>query len=139
MKQQQMKVLLSIKPEYANKIFAGEKKYEFRRSLFRNTFVRTVVVYASSPIKKVIGEFEIEKIINEDLDYLWELTKESSGITEEYFYLYFKQKGKGYAIKIKKAKRYAVAKNIKECYNISPPQSFAYLNKTVEDHFCFQI
>ena len=31
-----MKVLLSIKPEFAEKIFDGTKLYEFRRSIFKN-------------------------------------------------------------------------------------------------------
>ena len=56
-----MKVLLSIKPEFADKIFNGTKKYEYRRSIFKKKEVKTVVVYASSPIQKIIGEFE-EKI-----------------------------------------------------------------------------
>ena len=29
-----MKIILSIKPEIANKIFEGDKKFEFRRSIF---------------------------------------------------------------------------------------------------------
>ena len=31
-----MKVLLSIKPEYVDKIFSGEKRYEYRKSMFKN-------------------------------------------------------------------------------------------------------
>lgn len=53
--------LLSIKPEFANKIFDGTKKFEFRKSIFKNKDVTTVVVYVSSTIEKIIGEFEIEK------------------------------------------------------------------------------
>ena len=30
-----MKILLSIKPEFAEKIFSGSKKYEFRRRIFK--------------------------------------------------------------------------------------------------------
>lgn len=30
-----MKVLLSIKPEFANKIFEGTKRFEFRKSIFK--------------------------------------------------------------------------------------------------------
>lgn len=134
-----MKVLLSIKPEYADKIFNGEKKFEFRRSLFRNNNVTTVVVYASSPIQKVIGEFEIDKIINEDLARLWQKTKKYSGISEDFFYEYFKSKDKGYAIKIKKAIRYSEARSLKEKYNISPPQSFVYLSQSVDDSLCYQV
>jgi predicted transcriptional regulator len=32
------------------------KKYEFRKVVFKNPKVKTVVVYASSPVQKVIGE-----------------------------------------------------------------------------------
>ena len=53
-----MKVILSIKPEFANKIFNGTKKFEFRRTLFKKKEVKKIVVYASAPISKVIGEFE---------------------------------------------------------------------------------
>ena len=55
-----MKVLLSIKPEFVEKIFNGTKKYEFRKSIFKNKNIDTVVVYASSPWQYVIGEFKIE-------------------------------------------------------------------------------
>ena len=30
-----MKILLSIKPEYAHKIFSGEKKFEYRKIIFK--------------------------------------------------------------------------------------------------------
>ena len=46
-----MKVLLSIKPEFADKIFNGTKKYEFRKSIFKNKDVDTVVVYPKSVIR----------------------------------------------------------------------------------------
>ena len=38
-----MKVLLSIKPEFAEKIFNGTKKYEFRKSIFKNKDVDKVI------------------------------------------------------------------------------------------------
>ena len=75
-----MRVLLSIKPEFAKLIFDGTKKFEFRKTIFKNKNIKTIVVYASSPLQKVIGEFEIEDTINEDLDLLWEKTKEHAGI-----------------------------------------------------------
>lgn len=35
-----MKVLLSIKPEFVEKIFAGEKKFEYRRTIFKKMLNR---------------------------------------------------------------------------------------------------
>lgn len=124
-----MKVLLSIKPEYAEKIFNGTKKYEFRRAVFKNQDVKTIVVYASSPVQRVIGEFEIEKILNYDLHQLWQKTKEFSGISEDFFYEYFSNKERGYAIKIKETKLYDRSLNLKDEFNASPPQSFMYLEE----------
>lgn len=121
-----MKVVLSIKPEFANKIFDGSKKYEFRKAIFKNDKIKTVIVYASSPVQQVIGEFEIEKIIIHDIDTLWEMTQHYSGISEDYFYQYFADKEMGYAIKIKKTKKYKIPKCLRADFNLLPPQSFAY-------------
>ena len=122
-----MKVVLSIKPEFANKIFDGTKKFEFRKAIFKKTEVKSIIVYASSPVKKVIGEFEIGEIINNDIDTLWKLTKDYSGISEDFFYEYFSKRERGFAIQIKNKKRYKVPKSLKDEFNLNPPQSFAYV------------
>ncbi len=121
-----MKVVLSIKPEFANKIFDGTKKFEFRKAIFKNDKIKTVIVYSSSPVQQVIGEFEIEQIINHDIDTLWGLTQDKSGITEEYFYKYFADRLQGFAIQIKKVKKYKTPKCLRADFNLFPPQSFAY-------------
>jgi predicted transcriptional regulator len=122
-----MKVLLSIKPEFANKIFNGTKKFEFRRVIFKSKDIKTIIVYASSPVQKVIGEFEIEEILNEDLNILWEKTKDFAGIPEQFFFQYFSKKDKGFAIRIKKTKKYKIPLSIQKDFKLSPPQSFAYV------------
>lgn len=122
-----MKVLLSIKPEFANLIFDGTKKFEFRKVIFKKNNIKTIVVYASSPIQKVIGEFEIHQIIYEQLDCLWEETKHYAGIDEDFFYQYFAEKKTGYAIEIKNPKKYALPLCLREVFNLTPPQSFLYL------------
>ena len=55
-----MKVLLSINPPYVDKIFNGEKKFEYRRAIFKDNSVDTIVIYSTSPIKKVVGEFKVK-------------------------------------------------------------------------------
>ena len=42
----QIEVLLSIKPKFAASIFSGNKKFEFRKAIFRNARVKKVYVYA---------------------------------------------------------------------------------------------
>ncbi len=122
-----MKVLLSIKPQFANKIFDGTKLFEFRRTIFKEQ-VKTVLVYASSPMQMVIGEFEIEEILNDTIENLWHQTKLHAGIEKDYFLDYFVDKEKGYAIKIKKTKKYKIPLSLKKDLNLFPPQSFVYIN-----------
>lgn len=121
-----MKVVLSIKPEFAFKIFDGTKRFEFRKTIFKNPAIKKVVVYASSPVQQVIGEFEIEEILKYEKKELWERTKQGSGISEDFFFQYFKGKEHGYAIRIKNTTKYGSPKRLKEDYNLLPPQSFAY-------------
>lgn len=124
-----MKVLLSIKPKFAELIFEGIKKFEFRKAIFKNTTIKTVVVYASSPLQKVIGEFEIETILNDRPENLWAQTREHAGVDENFFYQYFADREIAYAIKIKKTCKYHKPLCLKEDFNLTPPQSFLYLSK----------
>lgn len=123
-----MKVLLSIKPEFAELIFEGTKRFEYRRTIFKNDKIKTVVVYASSPVKKVIGEFEIECILQDDIETLWKKTKKHAGIEKNYFDQYFENKEQGFAIEIKKPRLYRKSLCLKEDFNLMPPQSFLYLD-----------
>ena len=122
-----MRVLLSIKPEYASKIFGGTKKYEYRRAIFKRDDVTTIVVYASHPIRKVIGEFDIEEIIYDDPLELWARTNEQSGITKKKFLDYFAKKAKGFAIKVKATRAYDTPISLNKLMVNYPPQSFMYI------------
>lgn len=123
-----MEVILSIKPQFATKIFEGSKKFEFRKTIFKNRKITKVIVYASSPISKVIGEFEIKTILHQQTIALWENTKEYSGITKEYYLDYFKGKSEGYAIEIANPILYEEPISIEQ-FGIKAPQSFGYINK----------
>ncbi|WP_220398889.1 hypothetical protein [Flavobacterium cellulosilyticum] len=84
------------------------------------------MVYASSPVQKVIGEFEIGEIFKYGLATLWDKTKEYSGISEAYFYEYFADRKHGFTNQIKNKTKFKIPTNLKEDYNLTPPQSFAY-------------
>jgi predicted transcriptional regulator len=122
-----MKVLLSIKPQFAEKILTGEKKFEFRRSIFKKPQVRVVIIYASAPIQKVIGEFTISEILYDKVDSLWQKTYKHSGITEDIFFKYFENKDWGYALKIDNVKKYKTPLCLYKHFGLFPPQSYAYL------------
>lgn len=124
-----MKVLLSIKPEYAEKIFSGEKQYEFRKALFKDLGVKTVVIYATMPVGKVIGEFDIEEILTEEPVTLWSQTASFAGISRQIFNEYFKGRKTAYAIRVRKARRYDTPLNLSAVLDSGvAPQSFCYID-----------
>lgn len=122
-----MKVLLSIKPEYVEKIFSGVKKYEYRRSIFKNKEIETVVIYSTFPVKKIVGEFKIKNIVKDLPEKLWELAPENTGIDKRKFMEYFDDKKEGYAIEIGKIEIYKTPKLLEELSIKKAPQSFLYL------------
>lgn len=124
-----MRVLLSVKPKYADAIFAGSKQFEFRRALFRERSVRRVVVYASAPVCRVIGEFEIARVLSLDLEDLWSTTEYAAGIDKKTFDAYFTGKLVGHAIAVSAPRRFRKPVGLWAAFRISrPPQSFQYLN-----------
>ena len=124
-----MKVLLSIKPEFAEKILSGEKTFEFRRAVFKDPKVSAVVIYASSPVQKVVGEFSIDDVYEMPPAELWEKTSQGSGIDRKYFDAYFEGKRKGYAIKVGRVFCYDSPINLGSLGIKTPPQSFCYLDR----------
>ena len=121
------KILLAIKPEYVTKIFNQTKKYEFRRKIPRN-IVNIVVVYATEPEHKIIGEFEVMEVLSMKPTPLWEMTKDSAGITRAKFREYFRDCKTAYAYRIGNINLYKNPKSLEEFGIKQPPQSFVYLN-----------
>ena len=93
-------VLLSIKPEYVEKIISQEKKYEFRKRIWKDPNVKNVTIYSSSPIQRIIGFFSIERILRGTPNAIWGHCREGAGITEKRFFNYFRNSRLGYAIRI---------------------------------------
>ncbi len=119
-----MKVLLSIKPKFVESIIKGNKKYEYRKAIFKKN-VDTVVIYKTTPFCKIIGEFEIDGILYDTPENIWQITQESAGITQDYFDKYFYNRKIAYAIKIGNIKQYELEpKDIIKQFKA--PQSFMY-------------
>lgn len=122
-----MKVLLSIKPEYVEQIFNGQKRFEYRKILFKDPNVSTVIVYSTMPIGKIVGEFNVKQIHRDKPSKLWSKTKQYSGVAEEFYNKYFIGKTEGYAIEIDEPFLYEQPIDPKEIVEgFVPPQSFFY-------------
>lgn len=123
-----MKVLLSIKPEFVDKILDGSKRFEFRKGIFKNDRVKSVVIYSTMPVGQVVGEFDIASVIEDEPSRLWLKTKDYAGITKDFFDLYFHSKDKAFAIQISNVRKYEHPLPLSALgENISAPQSYRYL------------
>lgn len=123
-----MNVLLSLEKEYADAIFSGIKKYEFRRVIFKNQDVKKVYIYCNASVKRIVGSFEIEKILTGTPDEMWKICHKHSGISKEGFFRYFKGAKRAYAIKVKNIHKLKRRINPYSAKNkFTPPQSFYYL------------
>jgi len=120
-------VILSIKPRHAQAIMNGTKRFEFRRRIFRNEKVDTAYIYATSPVRKIVGRIVIARIIETDLPHLWRLSSEYSGLHEEEFLSYFHGLDKGFAIEIEDVEEFDEPIDPKDLLpDFVPPQSFCY-------------
>ena len=124
-----MRVLLSIKPRYVREIECGKKLYEFRKRIFKKD-IDEILVYASAPVKQIVGKIYIDKIIEDTPQNLWSYCQKYAGICKDDFFKYFQGKEKGYAIKIKEYKAFDEPINPYIMnYNFVPPQSYAYIEE----------
>lgn len=77
-------MLLSIKPQYAEMIIEGTKKYEFRTRKCRDD-IKKIIFYATAPKSQVVGEAEIECVLVGKPTEIWKKTKCGSGIPASFF------------------------------------------------------
>lgn len=122
------KILMSINPEYVERILDSTKKYEYRRILARRE-VNLLIVYSTSPVKKIVGEVEVIETIEMAPSSLWEKTKSEAGISRKKYREYFKGCKRAYAYVLGKVTRYEIDKRLTDIGIKKAPQSFLYLER----------
>ena len=119
-------IMLSIQPEYVEKIVNGNKKYEYRKQIAKQE-INKIIIYESYPIKKIVAEATVEETIVLPKEELWNKTKDFSGITKEYYDSYFRNRKIAYAYKLGKVEVYDKPKQLKDFGLNYAPQSFVYV------------
>ncbi len=115
-------VLMSIRPQYAEAILSGSKRYELRRRRPSFAAGSRVIVYSSSPDQRLLGTFEAGTIHNADPETLWKLVAAHAGLDHSAFAAYFKGCGVAYAIEVRSPQRLEPAP-----LRFRPPQSYLFL------------
>ena len=119
-------IVLPVAPIYANKILSGEKKYEYRKKLSK-TKIKMIYIYATSPIKSIIGEVNVINTLSMVPDALWELTSANAGVTYKDYKKYFEDCQLAHAYKLGKAYGYQSNIDLESIGINFTPQSYIYV------------
>ena len=125
--------LISIHPQYVEKIISGEKNIEFRR-VWPEQRISTIVVYATSPTQRIAAVIEITDVLRTSRTVLWKAASlEGGGVTKQVLFDYLEGKRQGVGLRL--GKRVTFSNGILPSSifgkTFRPPQSFRYLS-TVE-------
>jgi predicted transcriptional regulator len=121
-------LLLSIRPEHAQRIFAGSKRFELRKVVPAAEFNR-VFLYETGGAG-IVGWFDVGDIIRQPVGKLWR-TVGNAATSRDRFVAYFASAREGYAISIRNARKFEnpiSASGLNgDRLKLQPPQSFIIL------------
>lgn len=129
-------LILSIKPEYSNKILVGKKTVELRRRFPSAASKGTVAyIYSTSPICALIGAAEIKNVERLPISTLWSRHGKSASIGKDDFDAYFKGVDEGYALLMTRPRSFLRSLDLaelKERFGFSAPQSYLYVKPNLQ-------
>lgn len=119
---------MSIKPEFADKIISGEKKYEYRRRLCSQP-IDCLYLYATKPVKKIVAKAIVCETLFGEKEWVWNQTKDFGGIEKSYFDCYFDGRTQAGAYCLGRIDVYDRPRELREIGILTAPQSFIYLSE----------
>ena len=124
------RILLSIKPEYVDKIISGEKKYEYRKHL-SHADIDSILIYSTTPVQRIIGEVSVIGKLSMTPTLLWNTTRTASGITYEKYKDYFADCETASAYELGVVHVFERPRKLVEYGITHAPQSFCYISENV--------
>lgn len=128
--QNMLNALFSIKPKYVNRIFSGEKKYEFRTTVCKKN-ISKIIIYETSPISKIVGEVYVSNILKDTPEKIWNKTYKNAGIEKNKFMKYFENHKFAYAYVLENPVKYDRQISLQELNISSAPQSYLYISDDI--------
>jgi predicted transcriptional regulator len=132
-------LLISIRPKHAEKIFNGSKTVELRRIRPRLKNGDLVLVYVSSPVKALMGAFEVASVSSGSPRQIWIKFNGKSGLTQTEFDDYYEGAKHAFAVVLKRLWKFEKPVKLKQLRQrgsgFRPPQSYHYLNAEEANRF----
>lgn len=126
----QRDVVLSIRPQYSEKIISGIKTVELRRRFPVSAPQGTVAyIYSTSPIRAMVGVAQIKDVLKLPIAEIWHRFSDMAFIKKEEFDKYFEGIDYGFALLFERAKPFSEPmplEMLRKQFGFEPPQSFLY-------------
>jgi predicted transcriptional regulator len=119
---------MAIHPRYADAILEGEKLVEFRKRKLADD-ITTVLIYATAPVQKIVGEFSIKRTVVDEPSSIWATFGEVGVIDESSFDEYYASSTHAVAFLVDEALRYKRPRALSDVQGNSIPQSFYYVHR----------
>jgi len=127
-------LLMSVKPEFAERIMRGKKTIELRRKFSTRWIGQRINIYASAPVMSLVGEARIVGVVSKRPEEIWQDFHEQISCSRPEFDAYAAGANELYAIKLDDVRPYRerlplvqISHLIKE--QLTPPQSYLTLEK----------
>lgn len=123
--------VFSVKPKFARALLDGRKKFEFRRMKPTLRPGDIVYVYATSPVKAVIGSFVCGTVVEGSPTRLWDDLGADSHTPRSYFRRYFHDARRAFAIEVQSPMSWARPLELDDVRakipGFWPPQSYRFV------------
>ena len=130
-------LLISVRPEHAERILNGEKTVELRRLRPQLADNDSVVIYATSPTRAIVGTFTVAGLVEASPAQLWPTVAMNCGISRQQFIEYFHGAARAFAINLRNAKRLRQSLSLPTIRStipgFRPPQGYHYLRSDRPD------
>ena len=127
-------LLMSVKPEFAERIMSRKKTVELRRKFSTRWIGHRINIYASAPVMSLMGEARIAGVVMNKPEIIWERFNEQIGCSRAEFDAYVAGTDEVYAIELEDVQAYRARLPLVQMSrwtggNLIPPQSYVTLEK----------
>lgn len=125
-------LLISVKPEFANKIISKHKLIELRKNKPCAQVGDYVIIYSTIPVKAIVGFAKIENIIESSPEEMWDKHSKKLGIDKLRFDEYYAKSVRSIGLELScvcKIRNNIPLESIRSIYpKFTPPQSYKYVS-----------
>lgn len=125
-------MILSLRPRFADAILSGVKTVELRRTEPKIRVPTLVLIYASTPVRALLGTCIVTSVESDRLGTIWQVHGAGSGLDHGEFLSYFEGVEAGTALSLASPSRFSRPVPLEELRSrptgFRPPQSFCYVD-----------